>query len=59
MTQIFEEPEVLFGQGSEAINFRRVFLHKVWYDIVLDFLLLNGSKNLFVSKFNLYLSLQR
>ena len=40
--QIFKELEVFFCQGSKAINLRCVFLNKMWYNIILDFLLLNG-----------------
>ena len=55
--QIFKELEVFFCQGSKAINLRCVFLNKMWYNIILDFLLLNGRKCLLFSTFNLDFSL--
>ena len=60
VTQIFEEPEVFIGQGSEAISSRSVFL-QVRYNIVFDLLLLNGGKydKYLFSMLNLDLSLQQ
>ena len=56
--QIFEESEIFFWQGSEAINFGCVFLNKMWYNVLFDLLLVIGWKCL-LFMFDLDFSLQQ